>query len=412
MVSRRAFLRRGGAAGLAGLSGLAGCALGDTPEPLLGRDAPSPGPLTTPWAAPRSDRRNTGVPGAVGPGNTPGVAWRRGVSTRPLIRAPPVAVDDDLFVLDDRRGRVSCLAVADGRTRWTASVGPVGDGVAPTVTDDRVYLAAGRTLRALTRDGDDRWRVDFPGAVRGVTVGDSLFVSTADGTPGCYAVAPDSGTVRWAVETGLVVAPAAHDGDTVVVGDMRGTVSCLDAASGETLWRRETPDAWVQAAPVVADGRVFVGTGTASLDAGHLVAYDRADGTVDWQRSLADAAAFSSFACDGSRLFAADSRGVLRRIDAASGALGWRFSPRDPFESSVSNVTPDFAPAVANGLVTYAGPDERLHVVETDAAMDGSEVGARFRGDVRATSAPTVAGSALFVGTRSGVVAVGDAAAD
>jgi len=423
--TRRAFLRRaglGGAVGLGGLAGLAGCSAlppASSPKPMLAERAPPPTVGADGWPAPRADPRNSGHPGAVGPGNAPGRSWRRSVGDGVLFRAPPVVDGDDLFVLDDRGGVLYCLAVRDGGTRWTASVGFQDDAVAPTVTADAVYAPAGQTLRRLDRGGTEDWRVDFPGAVRGVTVGgDALFVATADGDPGVYALDPATGERRWALETGLVVAPPAYADGRVVAGDMRGVVRCLDARTGDVRWDAEVPDAWVQAAPLVVDRTAFVGSGTTDLASGHLAAYDVVNGTELWTVDV-DAAVLSSFAGAGRRLFVADADGTLRRLGTDFPRIDWTFSPLGPFEDGVSNVSLDFAPALANGLVAYAGPDERVYVVETDAGDDGGadddadsgeegeSVPARFVADVEATSPPTVAGDALFVGTTEGVLAIG-----
>ena len=56
-----------------------------------------------------------------------------------------------------------------------------------------------------------------------------------------------------------VPTPAASDGRLVVCTD-KGTVACLDAATGKTLWQEELPkhrNAY-SSSPVVVDGRVIL----------------------------------------------------------------------------------------------------------------------------------------------------------
>ena len=60
-----------------------------------------------------------------------------------------------------------------------------------------------------------------------------------------------------------------------------------------------------------------------------------------------------------------------------------------------------------------SGPDARSSVDDggadddADSGEEGESVPARFVADVEATSPPTVAGDALFVGTTEGVLAIG-----
>jgi len=410
--TRRAYLRGVTLGSVAGTTALAGCFGFPTssPESMLARSAPSPTVGDRDWPAPRTGPRNSGHPGAVGPGNAPGLSWRREIDDDALVRAQPVVASEDLFVVDDRDGTLHCLAVVDGETRWTVPVGSRGEAVAPTVTDGAVYLPAGPTLRRLDREGDEGWRVDVAGAVRGVTAGaERLFVAAADGETGIHALDPATGRQLWGVETDPVLTPPAYADDRVVVGDAGGTVRCLDAATGAVHWEVTVPDGGVRAAPLLIDRTAFVGSGTADAAQGHLAAYDLVTGTELWTVDVG--AAVSSVAGAGRRVFVADDEGTLRRFGTDFPRADWTFSPLGPFEEA-SAVPPDFAPAVSNGLVTYAGPDGRVYVIETDAGgnedgNEGESVGARSVADLEATGPPTVAGDAAFVATTEGVVAIG-----
>src|SRR5207245_10439478 len=59
---------------------------------------------------------------------------------------------------------------------------------------------------------------------------------------------------------------------------VNGTVSCLDAGSGKVIWREETgekPPFATSSSPLVADGKCMVFVGA-------LTAYDAANGKVKW----------------------------------------------------------------------------------------------------------------------------------
>ncbi|MFC6825429.1 PQQ-binding-like beta-propeller repeat protein [Halopelagius fulvigenes] len=434
MSTRRSVLRTLGSLGVVGSAGCAALpGVGDAPRPMLERDATPPDVRDGPWRAPRCDARNSGVPGAVGPGNAPGLAWRRSLGDESRITAPPVADAGDVFVHDDASRSLFCLDASDASERWRVEGVTAAPGAPPTVTDDAVYiLATGRRVRSFGRDGSETWRSDrLPAMPRAVTVGDGrLYVACASADGESALVALDTaGSVVWTRETGRILAPPAVaeiDGtsggeNSVVVGDDAGTVTCVGAGDGRVRWRDSPVGDWVRAAPVV-DGRyAYVGSGTGGFDggtsSGHrtqsgdfgggaVTAYDVRTGETRWSRTSDAVSVHSAPANGGGRLFVADSRGTLRRLDAETGEVVWRFSAsRPPGPESARGR--DYAPAVSNGLVFYAGPDRRLYVVETDAGEGGAHVSARFRADAEATTAPVVAGDSLFVGAENEVVAVG-----
>jgi outer membrane protein assembly factor BamB len=405
-LHRRRYLRAVGAAAV-GLT--AGCAdvvsTGDAPRPMLDRDAPPPTVDRDAWPAPRADARNSGVTSAPGPGNAPGLAWRRSLDGGPPVRSPPVARDGDLFVRDG--GTLSCLDPGDGSLRWRVSGDALGPGGAPTVAEDAVFVPGGRRVHAYDRRGRRRWRSDrLPGTPQAVTVrDDSLFVAVAGEDPSVVCLSAADGTRRWQYETADVFGPPAVAPARVVVADAGGDVTCLDPADGRVRWRRSTGHGGVRAAPVVDRARAYVGTtGDDAETGGAVLAYDLRAGRREWARTSDVVAVGAAPAGGDGSLFVVDSRGTLRRLDAVDGEVTWRFSA---LRAAGSDPVEVFAPAVSNGLVYCAAADRGLRVVETDAGEGGRPVAARFRADVRATSPPTVAGDALFVGTRRGLLAVG-----
>lgn len=72
--------------------------------------------------------------------------------------------------------------------------------------------------------------------------------------------------------------PAVADGKIYTLG-VHGTVSCLDAASGKVVWRKDTgeePQFATSMSPLVADGKCVVFLGV-------LTAFDASSGEVKWQ---------------------------------------------------------------------------------------------------------------------------------
>jgi len=158
-----------------------------------------------------------------------------------------------------------------------------------------------------------KWVFAFPGANRARAqpspVGDSVLVGSHDGT--VYALAEDSGCVRWQyragteVRTGIAIMPAERPLDTplAIFGDMRAHVYGIDARSGEPIWKTKISDhvsALITATPVVHEGVVYAPLTSLEKGAsfsddypcctfqGMVAALDAATGRILWRTSLID----------------------------------------------------------------------------------------------------------------------------
>src|SRR5438874_2057047 len=84
--------------------------------------------------------------------------------------------------------------------------------------------------------------------------------------------------------SGPRASPAVADGKVVTVG-VRGMVSCMDAASGAKIWRKDEFQSWPQffvaSSPIIADGLVIAELG--GQNNGAIVAYTLADGNQKWK---------------------------------------------------------------------------------------------------------------------------------
>ena len=188
-----------------------------------------------------------------------------------------------------------------------------------------------------------------------------------------------SARVKWRFPTGdrIVSSPVWHAG-TVYVGSDDGHLYAVDAASGVQRWQHRTGGP-VSSSPAVANGRVHV----LSYD-GRLHTLDAASGTLLWK-----------FASDGERRFEArglhgmqprqqtfadpydvylsspvvvqgtvyfgSGDGHLYAVDAATGALRWKFRTGNVVHAS---------PAVADGLVYVGSWDGRLYAVDAATGQE------------------------------------------
>ena len=212
-------------------------------------------------------------------------------------------------------GRVVALDLADGTTRWSTAVGSTVWG-APAVADGVVYAAqrsdrdpaVSAALHAFDlADGDRRWRVtlgDDPrfDPIDAPVVGDGL-VYLSTGTGPLVARDAASGDPVWTFDPpgGVQGSPALANG-VLYVGDLDGTFHALDARTGDTRWTA-TVGAWYGGPTVAGDG-VYAAT----FD-GTLVAW-RPDGTERWRVSVDPPVRTSPVVADG-RVYLGTSDGLL-----------------------------------------------------------------------------------------------------
>lgn len=182
-------------------------------------------------------------------------------------QAPRPVLADGVVYAGGAGGVLHAVDAATGQARWTFAVeGRIRHGVA--VDAGQVYLAAeAGTVHALGRgDGKERWRYALGGhaAADLVVHGGKLYASGRNAR--LHAIDTASGARAWRLNfwtSWIDSAPVVADG-TLYVGssDMR-RISAVDPSSGRVLWRTEVPgQSW--GTPLVLGDRLVVGTAAAS----------------------------------------------------------------------------------------------------------------------------------------------------
>jgi outer membrane protein assembly factor BamB len=137
--------------------------------------------------------------------------------------------------------------------------------------------------------------------------------------------------------------PVVADGKVITHG-VRGTLSCLDAATGKVLWRKDDfPGAWPQfftsSSPIVTDDLCIAQLG--GSDNGGIVAYDLATGEPKWKWTR-DGTAYASpvlLTVGGTKLLATLTDKNLVLVGVADGKLLWE-SPFVPERRAYNAATP------------------------------------------------------------------------
>lgn len=149
----------------------------------------------------------------------------------------------------------------------------------------------------------------------------------------------------------------------------------LDAGSASTAWETALPDEWVQTQPLVADGRLFVGT----VD-GSVLAFDAGSGERSWRAETAGVQRAPALLADAVVVPVDDGR--LRAFGVDRGSERWSVRLAD---SPVNAVT------VAGERAYASTTDGAVHAVE-----DGRVAWQQSVGD-RTVGKPAVADGTLLV---------------
>ncbi len=189
--------------------------------------------------------------------------------------------------------------------------------------------------------------------------------------------------------------PAIADGRVFTFG-ISGIFSAHDLATGKLLWRKNAPPAppefGTAASPVVDGNHVIVHLG--GTGSGALTAMDAATGAVRWRWS-GDGPGYASpviATLAGTRQVITQSQNKLVSVDVANGQLLWEVTLKTPYEQN--SVTP----LVTGDLVLYAGlenPTVALRVGKTGARWTTTPVWRNEQVSMY-MSTPAVAGSAIF----------------
>ncbi|MDB5332942.1 MAG: qgdA, partial [Phycisphaerales bacterium] len=193
--------------------------------------------------------------------------------------------------------------------KWKVTV---GDAVAtPALVGDKLYVFSRQDFNEITRclmaaDGKEVWA-------------DKYQSEGATGPAASFS--------------GPRASPAVADGKVVTIG-VRGVISCLDAASGRKIWRKDDfqgsmPQFNASSSPIITDGLVIAQLG--GREDGAVVAYDLATGEQKWKSGGASPAYASPvlMTAGGTKLVIAMTDRKIIALNVADGKQVWE----TPFEA-------------------------------------------------------------------------------
>ena len=213
----------------------------------------------------------------------------------------------------------------------------------------------------------------------------TLYFGSDDGN--VYAVDAATGRQRWMARTdGAVASTPALDGDRLLALSYDGRLYALDARTGEVLWKFATAgerrfearglhgmqprtqtfadmyDVFLSS-PLVVGGKVYFGSGD-----GHVYAVDAATGALAWKFATGDVVHASPAYADG-LVVVGSWDGRLYALDAQTGAQRWAFQGGvDPlihnqqgFQSSA---------AIVHGVVYVGCRDAHLYAIDLHSGTE------------------------------------------
>jgi outer membrane protein assembly factor BamB len=162
--------------------------------------------------------------------------------------------------------------------------------------------------------------------------------------------------------------PAVAEGKVVTLG-VRGTLSCLDAADGKLVWRKNDirgyPKFFTAMSPLIINGLCVAQLGSPTN--GVVAAYDLSNGAEKWKWS-GDGPAYASpvvMTVGGSKFIVTQTDKRIVAINAADGALAWE-APFKPAGMGVNSATP-----IADGqTLIYTGLGRGVVAVQLEKQGD------------------------------------------
>lgn len=225
------------------------------------------------------------------------------------------------------------------------------------------------------------WSFSTAGKVIGspALVGETLYIGSTGGV--FYAIDRTAGVVKWKSDLkARIVSSAAVAGGMVYFGAYDGKFYALDAGDGHLRWQFQTggehrfaathlhgsqpatetmPDPFdcYLSSPVVDNGVVYFGSGD-----GNIYALDAASGALRWKFKTGDVVHASPAIANGV-LFIGSWDSYFYAIDTATGREKWRFKTGEDADTH-NQVGIQSSAAVADGVVYFGCRDSHLYALD------------------------------------------------
>ncbi|MEM7600117.1 MAG: PQQ-binding-like beta-propeller repeat protein, partial [Verrucomicrobiota bacterium] len=198
------------------------------------------------------------------------LVWR--YDTGRDLDSSPCVVDDKLYIAGEN-GYARCFNPHTGEQLWKEFLGGIGSGTppgsngsetSPAVVDGEFYAATydGNLFCLDAETGERKWKTKTHGDTDAspVVSGDFVYAAAEEDSPHLFCFARENGEEVWRYSDntrGYWSTPAVYK-NRVYIGGADMNLHCVDAKSGEAIWKFETgDDVWSSPCPI--DGKVVFG---------------------------------------------------------------------------------------------------------------------------------------------------------
>ena len=183
---------------------------------------------------------------------------------------------------------------------------------------------------------------------------------------GEFAAFDWQGRRRWSYQVALsgrgIHSTAAVDQDSVYFGAYNGRLYSLNKSTGRMRWSAIVGDA-IGSSVLLYRDRIFIATEKVNPADGFLACLDAKSGELLWRSRLFGEQAHSSptLSEDGKTLYVGANDGSLFAIDEESGKIQWRFQTHGEIKST---------PLVLNGSIYLTSWDENLYALNSQGQLE------------------------------------------
>lgn len=218
------------------------------------------------------------------------------------------------------------------------------------IVDGIVYFGTDKQLHAADIEtGQEKWTFNIddklytpPAVANGI-----VYVSSFNGH--IYAIDSKTGQEKWSFMTGGGAIPVVVN-NVVYFGSSEKYLYALDCETGQEKWKFKAGNEL--AAPVVADGAVYIGT----LEDGLVYAIDIKTGQEKWKfrTENSEYSTLSSIAVGDGYVYFGETDGYLYAVDSETGLTKWRLNNYDYVQD----------PVVTGGVLYFSDVVD-LHAVDS-----------------------------------------------
>jgi len=287
---------------------------------------------------------------------------------RNLLEFPPAIAYGRLYFTNNS-GVMFAVNAKTGKRAWKR---PIGRCVAasPAVAGGTVYQSflnrppcnskakpgrlEGEVIAFAAGFGKIRWRTRIGPTESSPLVADGV-VYVGDWRGRVYALDAATGRVRWTFQgKGRIKGAVARSGNRLYVGSYEGYLYALNAKTGKLIWRTKSQDrlggrGYLYSTPTAAYGRVYIG----STD--HKVySFGATSGKLIWSQGTGGYV-YASPAVWRRTVYAGSYSGRFYALDAATGDVRWRFRANGNISGSAT---------VLNGVVYFSTFEERTYALD------------------------------------------------